>query len=1241
MAITRSTAADRTQRQLNQHPAPVFIPVNLVLSLIVSLLFGYGAWKVKAVQEVEYNFTDVSATLKEQEKIKPQRQTPVNLNAVTSSKEILPILDFLESDKDREFAAGIIYEYTRNNRLANVGQLAKVRYRENDLPPDAPEFRRRFDEAKKAADEAKLKRDEAAKQPKPVKWYIRLLEILGIVSPRAEEVAPPEPEVSVRLLSDISRIKDDVVVRAPWQFISGYWQMIGLYLVSMYVTQLFWWWKKGNSDVWLFPILHTLTGLGLLMSVSLKDPLRDRMEFEGFALGIVAGCIGIIAVSFIDLDKFRRSKTASWGWLAVAIGLSAALLLFGQGPEGSPDVKVNLLGFQPVEAIKIALVFFLAGIFGRNWEKLRELQHRTSLLPRALRAVNIPRIQDSLPVMAGVGVAMVFFFFQKDLGPALIVSCTFLTLYAVARGRSVLSIFGLAVIVLGFWGGYKLGSPPTVVDRVNMMLSPFDNYVRGGEQVAHALWAFSTGGLTGSGVGYGDARVIPAGYTDLIISVVGEQLGFAGILIVYGLYAVLLWRGIRIALTAAEKYDFFLALGLTLLTAYQIILISGGILGLIPLSGVVSPFLSHGKSSMLANCVIVGLLLLISSRTGKPEDTEPFHRQAGVVTLVLGMALLVIVGKAASVQVINADEIMIAGALVVRSEPYSADELADYKAEVYKHELAAARKKAGLPDTSATDEDDAGDKKNEDFEAKFKDDFLRKYGFGSRGRPYAKRDYVYNPRLTSIAQLVPRGAIYDRNGIPLATSNWEEIERNRKKYQELGVAVDHVCQRSDLRHYPFGDLLFHLLGNWRTRTNWAAANTDYIEKDYNDRLQGYSSYPERIRRYDSRIEAHVPITRQDFHDLIGVLHHRHQPDHPAMKEFLNRKRDVRMSIDIGLQQKVAVILREAIAKDQKLKRGSVVVMSPETGELLASVGYPWPGELKPIQTPKNASEKRREEIRAENLKNLGAMLIDRARFGTFPPGSTFKLVTAMAAMPNDEKAVFQCVPLGDGRVGFKIPGWGDPTRDDIGDKSAHGSVNLERGMVVSCNAYFAQLGVRIGAPRLFDTMSKFNISAGNPNTAEELGKTLPQSAYGQGEITASPFQMAKVASTVANHGKMPFGKWVIDESNQRTDEPREIVPMASAQLLARALRGVVTEGTGKVLANSSILIAGKTGTAEAGRGRKSHSWFVGFAPFGEPPARQIAFSVLIENSGYGSKYAAPVAKQVVEVARERQYISQE
>jgi peptidoglycan glycosyltransferase len=254
----------------------------------------------------------------------------------------------------------------------------------------------------------------------------------------------------------------------------------------------------------------------------------------------------------------------------------------------------------------------------------------------------------------------------------------------------------------------------------------------------------------------------------------------------------------------------------------------------------------------------------------------------------------------------------------------------------------------------------------------------------------------------------------------------------------------------------------------------------------------------------------------------------------------------------------------------------------------------------------------------------------------YPPGSAFKVVTAAAALRKDPalgNETFMCRLLPDGRIGHRLSGWTRPIRDDELDTVPHGAVNLQSGMEKSCNAYFAQLAMRVGAPALHETGRLFEIALAQPDTVPRLRDQLPQAAYGQGEVRITPFKLARVAAAIANGGRMPFGRWVSDAGDRRDRDVVHVMASAVAAQIASYMRGVVLRGTARTLATVSPAVAGKTGTAEVD-GAASHAWFTGFAPYGPTKGRRIAFAVLLENGGYGGRTAAPLAAEIVRAAHE-------
>jgi len=959
--------------------------------------------------------------------------------------------------------------------------------------------------------------------------------------------------------AEFRAFKPLAVVRTPAQFRRAFYLWSAVFFAAFLLAHAWLSLRGLRGDQSLVPVLLALCGIGLILMVSLRDPVRDNLLFTDFAQGAAAGVILLAAAS--GLDYQRLFGRLSFVPLLASFGLSVLLVLFGSGP-GTSDAKVNLFGFQPVEIVRLLLVFFLAGYFADRWEPIRHATERRPRLQALTRYFDIPPIEYTLPAFLSVGLCLAFFFLQKDLGPALVFACLFLALYGIARGSAFLPVTGMGVLAAGFIAGYAIGVPHTVRERVSMWLSPWDNLVHGGDQLAHSLWAFATGGATGTGPGLGEPQLVPAAHTDLVLSALGEEWGFVGVAAVFALYAFFIHRALRIARRARNDYEFFLAAGLAAATALQILLIAGGALGVLPLSGVVTPFLSYGRTAMLANFLLAGILLSISSWSASRQEREaPSPFRLKTMATVFAAAGVAILAKAAYVQVLRSPAIIGQGTLVVQAD-----------------------------------------------------------GF---------RRYQYNPRLMEIMAEIPKGTIYDRNGLPLATSNWDELERHRKGYQALGIDIDRACPRTESRHYPFGGLTFELLGDTRTRVRWAASNTSFVERDLARRLRGYDDRPTLVEVREPNTGQMERVVRYDYRELVPLLRHRYEPENSQVRRVLDRPRDVHMSLDARLEVRTAAILADALQKAGRTQ-GAAVAMDPATGDLLAAVSYPFP----------------QDECGAGAFACQGSSeetSLDRARYGLYPPGSTFKLVTAMAALRKDPQLAhrtYACIRLPDGRVGNYIKGSKRPIRDDIEDKEPHGTLDLERAIIVSCNAYFAQLGTYdVGAQALWQTANQLGVLSATPNTAAQLKKSLPQSSYGQGQVVASPFQMARVAATIANGGAMPEGRWITDESNTRTDAPQPVVSLDTAQTLARFMREVVTSGTGRRAAGA-IPIAGKTGTAELADA-PSHAWFIGFAPYSAAAAstRKIAISVLIENGVYGGTAAAPAAAEIVNAAADLGLIS--
>ena len=1107
MVITRRTVADRTENRTRFTPGRhegrgVERLLLLVTSIVIVCALALTA-RARLIRVSEL------------------QRAPLNLSTVDRREQLLPYLPATSSAAERQYIGGKIFQHLPANGegISHVGEIGQIR-----VPISEVLSTRGLTELQARARLTLSSRPDATTIP--------LL--------TAADVARLKPMFAVR---DAGRFTRHLVL----------WSL--LFLCCFFGVSVYWSLRAIEGPQYLLPAVQLLTGIGMTLMVTLRDPLRDTLAFANFAEGAAAGCLVLAAAATLD---FRRlAGKLSYIFLLAAFLLSGALVLFGSGPAGS-DAKVNLFGFQPAEIIRILNVFFLAGYFAERWEFLRTLHEQGGRGAKLSRWIQVPRREYFLPVFAGVVVSLGFFFLQKDLGPALLIACLFLAMYAIARNRSLFALGGFAVILAGFASGYYLGFPKNVAGRISMWLSPWDNSVRGGEQVAHALWAFASGGTFGSGLGLGDPQIMPAAHTDLILAALGEEWGFVGVVCVLVVYSGLIWFGIRTALRSRSDYNFFLALGLALALALQVALIAGGVLDLIPLSGVVVPFLSYGRTALITNFAIVGILFSLAANDSTDEaTTQPFRASTrGLAYLLAGIGAILLV-KAAYVQVVHADAIAGAGALALQAD--------------------------------------------------------------------GQRRYEYNPRLLSIAHAIPRGTIYDRNGLPLATSDWNELAKSRDAYASMGVTIPATPEPGVTRFYPLGPLTFHLLGDIRTHANWSATNSSLAERDFGTTLQGFDDGATVVETSDPHAATKTYGIRYDYRELLPLLRHRWQPNSPQVRKVLDRDRKLHMSIDARLQVRASEMLQAQLNKLGKT-RGAVVIMDPATGDLLASVSYPWPNQSPAPLNPASSDDS----------------LLDRARYGLYPPGSSFKIVTSIAALrkdPGSAETRFECKRLPDGRTGNFVRGFKRPIHDDIKDTEPHGDIAMRTGLVVSCNAYFAQLGTYVvGADALLDTANHLGISVANPANAQTLRRELPQASYGQGQVVASPFQMARVAATIARKGSMPYGRWITDSNNPRLQPPQSILGSQQATLIGDYMRDAVTSGTGRAAQLADLPIAGKTGTAELEHAA-SHAWFIGFAPYGG--ARKLAFAVLIENGQYGGTAAAPLAAELMKEAKTMGYFERQ
>jgi len=292
----------------------------------------------------------------------------------------------------------------------------------------------------------------------------------------------------------------------------------------------------------------------------------------------------------------------------VALLLLGSTMVFGTEVNGARLwLEIGSLHFQPSELAKVLLVIFLAAFFAEKHEVLSISTHRVLGVP-------VPEIKYFVPILLMWGVSVFIMIFQKDLGSSLLFFGIFICILYVATARKTYVLLGACLFALGAFLCYLAFAHVQV--RVLTWLHPFNpaTIQKASYQISQSLFALSSGGLSGSGLGLGYPKFIPSVTTDFIFSAVGEELGLLGAAAVVMMYIVFVARGIKVALRQRDDFGKLLALGLTSVVALQAFIIMGGVTRLIPLTGITLPFMSYGGSSLLANFLLLALLLVLSHR---------------------------------------------------------------------------------------------------------------------------------------------------------------------------------------------------------------------------------------------------------------------------------------------------------------------------------------------------------------------------------------------------------------------------------------------------------------------------------------------------------------------------------------------------------------------------------------------------------------------------------------------------
>ncbi|MFG3184366.1 FtsW/RodA/SpoVE family cell cycle protein [Streptomyces nigra] len=396
------------------------------------------------------------------------------------------------------------------------------------------------------------------------------------------------------------------------------------------------------ADPLMLPLATLLNGLGLVIIWRLDQSKRlqaskDFVEAAPRQLLYSAMGMALLVAVLIFLKDHRVLQRYTYISMAGALLLLILPLIPGLGANiygAKIWIKIPGLGtLQPGEFAKIVLAVFFAGYLMVKRDAL-------ALASRRFMGLYLPRGRDLGPIIVVWMISILILVFETDLGTSLLFFGMFVIMLYVATERTSWIVFGLLMSAVGAVGVASF--EPHIQTRVQAWLDPAREFKlsRAGElghteQAMQALWAFGSGGTLGTGLGQGNSDLIGfAANSDFILATFGEELGLAGVMAILLIYGLIVERGVRTALAARDPFGKLLAVGLSGAFALQVFVVAGGVMGLIPLTGMTLPFVAYGGSSVIANWALIGILLRISDTARRPAPAPAPNPDAEMTQVV-------------------------------------------------------------------------------------------------------------------------------------------------------------------------------------------------------------------------------------------------------------------------------------------------------------------------------------------------------------------------------------------------------------------------------------------------------------------------------------------------------------------------------------------------------------------------------------------------------------------------------
>jgi cell division protein FtsW (lipid II flippase) len=381
------------------------------------------------------------------------------------------------------------------------------------------------------------------------------------------------------------------------------------------------------SDPLLLPLAALLNGLGVVMTYRLQESGRNGNS--GFVISTMTTSAAIEQVFFtavgiacfvavlvlIREPRVLQRYTYTLGAIGLFLLALPALLpsSISEVPGTGAKIQIRLSSFtiQPEEFAKLALAIAFAGYLVAKRDVL-------ALAGRRVLGIDLPRARDLGPILIAWAASLLLLVFESDIGTSAVFMGLFVAMLYIATSRTSWLLLGFVMFVVGAFAASKLFGH--VGERFDIWLHPFagSNPSDNAYQLVQGLYGMANGGLLGKGLGGGQPYITPLVQSDLVFSAFGEELGLAGVMAILLVYGLIVQRGLRTAMSVKDPFSKLLAGGLSFMLALQVFVIVGGVTRLIPLTGITTPFLSQGGSSLVGSWILIGLLTRISDTARRP-----------------------------------------------------------------------------------------------------------------------------------------------------------------------------------------------------------------------------------------------------------------------------------------------------------------------------------------------------------------------------------------------------------------------------------------------------------------------------------------------------------------------------------------------------------------------------------------------------------------------------------------------